>query len=314
MAINEATGEDDANMGNISSTSDDSMKAKATKKRKELFQINTHPAATISANNKRDLRLKKIVMRVVEFCKKEHEEGLQIPFRFFKKRASVMTGVSLSTIHRIETIDMKEPEAGALEKAAKEEYKPSKKKKKKDTNSTQSQDRSAKKCNRKKKYKPDVGPIVVSMTPSIANNNNATINGNNTLSLSTLQPAVHAYAVAGTVTTAVSATINPFTANNVVSNQPAMMTQDRAACSWTTGPVGPFTMGELKDNVVPVAFATGQLDTSGWPGGTVGPFTTSVPGTTALVGHQVVQTYQATPTHAHAHAQGGRNSPVFFQF
>lgn len=53
-------------------------------------------------------------MRVVEFCKKEHEEGLQIPFRFFKKRASVMTGVSLSTIHRIETIDMKEPEAGAL--------------------------------------------------------------------------------------------------------------------------------------------------------------------------------------------------------
>lgn len=41
MAINEATGEDDANMGNISSTSDDSMKAKATKKRKELFQINT---------------------------------------------------------------------------------------------------------------------------------------------------------------------------------------------------------------------------------------------------------------------------------
>nr|KAG5696922.1 hypothetical protein BaRGS_015886 [Batillaria attramentaria] len=239
--------------------------AKPKKERKDLFQINTHPGSHISANNKRDRRLKKIVMRVVEFCKKEHEEGLQIPFRFFKKRASVMTGVSLSTIHRIETIDMKEqsPEPKSKPKPKKEGEK---KKKKKKTSDTSSQDEAAsqpkKKRVRKKKEKTeaevpqDAHNIMLNSTnPNAAVAGTSTNIQNNvvgtvaaTADLISMQPPQHSFAVApGSVTTVVT-TIN-------INNQGAggAGPQDgRGGCGWTAGPVGPFTMGELRDGTVPV--------------------------------------------------------------
>ncbi|XP_076462752.1 uncharacterized protein LOC143295078 [Babylonia areolata] len=109
MEVLQTTESDETTFVFSESETGEEVKDSKKKDRKELFQINTHPSTVVAANNKRDQRLKQIVMRVVAFCKKEHEEGQQVPFRFFKKRASLMTGVSLSTIHRIETIDMKAP-------------------------------------------------------------------------------------------------------------------------------------------------------------------------------------------------------------
>lgn len=250
-------------------------------------------------------------MRVVEFCKKEHEEGLLIPFRFFKKRASVMTGVSLSTIHRIETIDMKEPpspEPDAKQKSRSNKGKDGQKRvrKRKPEGVLDDPNRAKRKHARKSKAKGEQSEANVV-------NNTMTVSASpiQLASIATLQPPMQAFALAGTVTTAVT-TININNPNNLQTN---MAPLDRVACSWTGGPVGPFTMGELRDNMIPASHVTlgpAHLDANGWPNGPVGPFATGVQGAGTLVSHDVVHAYQTNPSSAHQ--SQGRNSPVFFQF
>ncbi|KAL8584641.1 hypothetical protein ACOMHN_002370 [Nucella lapillus] len=256
------------------------------KDRKELFQINTHPATVLAANKKRDWRLKQIVMHVVAFCKKEHEEGQRVPFRFFKKRASLMTGVSLSTIHRIETIDMKaplspDPDSPSKAKPKKEGQKKAKKKKKRKDGEGHVQGRvrsvlqqnmsegcqnvanapqvhfqiplvpgmasepaSTAKQNTKKKKK--VKKETESSSPPMGAKHDHNIISTTTTStpptFMTLQPAiVHAVSTGDGMVT----TINVQQPPNVVGNPAAP--QQRGPCAWTAGPIGPFTMGELRE-------------------------------------------------------------------